>query len=240
MTTNVGNGGFVEYVDHMGSDLTVVNAARVSFNKNSVWEETWKDSDNGLLEVDYSLSQKDQRLVKYLAKHQHWTPFAHCQITLHIKAPMPIRTQFFKHKVGFVENEISRRYVDEPPHFFFPVWAGRPENMKQGAGDILDVDTRNKAYLIYEQQMRFANDAYQSLLNLGVAPEQARFVLPQATYTEWYWTGSLAAYARFYKQRSDPHAQAEIQDYAKAIAKIIQPLFPTSWDVLTNSGNEPQ
>ena len=236
----IGNAGSVEHIDHMGNDLTVVNAARVSFSKFSEWEQVYRDSDIGLYEVDYVLSEKDKKLIKYLAKHEHWTPFAHCQITLHIKAPIPIRTQFFKHKVGFVENEISRRYVDEPPEFFFPTWAGRPENKKQGSGEVLDADTQNRAYLVYEQQMRFAKDAYQSLLNLGVAPEQARFVLPQSTYTEWYWTGSLAAYARFYKQRTDSHAQSEIQDYAKAIGKIIEPLFPVSWNVLTNSANEPQ
>lgn len=236
----VGNKGFVTLIDTMGSDLTVVNAARVSFNKTSSWKEDTEYDGDGLLTVGYSLNDKDKKLINYLAKHNHWTPFAHCQITLHIKAPIPIRTQFFKHKVGFVENEISRRYVDEPPEFFYPDWSGRPENKKQGAGEKLNLDQRNKAYLVYSQLMDSARGAYEDLLRFGVAPEQARFVLPQATYTEWYWTGSLAAYARFYKQRSDPHAQAEIQDYAEAIGSIIKPYFPVSWEVLTNTVETPQ
>lgn len=237
----VGTNGFVELIDTMGSDLTVVNAARVSFKKISKWEEVYFPSDvGGLYDVEYALNDKDKKLIEYLAKHQHWTPFAHCQITLHIKAPIPIRTQFFKHKVGFVENEISRRYVDEEPEFFYPSWSQRPVNKKQCAGDPVDTDTSNRAYLIYSQAMESAKASYESLLSIGVAPEQARFVLPQATYTEWYWTGSLAAFARFYKQRSDPHAQAEIQEYARAIGYIIRPYFKVSWDVLTKSGNEPQ
>lgn len=237
---NIGNKGFVEKLDHMGSDLTVVNAARVSFSKISQWDETVTATQDGYLDVQYSLNEKDKKLIAYLAKHNHWTPFAHCQITMHIKAPIPIRTQFFKHKVGFVENEISRRYVDDSPEFFHPDWSGRPQNKKQGAGDKLDLDTRNKAHLVYSQLLDFAKGAYEDLLKLGVAPEQARFVLPQATYTEWYWTGSLAAYARFYNQRSDPHAQAEIREYAEAIGTLIKPYYPVSWDVLTNNPDQPE
>lgn len=236
----VGKQGFVEIIDHMGSDLTVVNAARVSFNKMSKWEESIAYEQDGLINVDYYLNNKDKKLINYLVKHEHWTPFAHCQVTLHIKAPIPIRTQFFKHKVGFVENEISRRYVDEPPEFFYPSWSGRPENKKQGAGDDLDTETSNRAYLIYSQQMDMAKDAYTALLNLGVAPEQARFILPQATFTEWYWTGSLAAYARFYKQRSAPHAQAEIREYAEVIGNILSMYFPVSWQALTNNPINPE
>jgi thymidylate synthase (FAD) len=189
----------------MGSDLTVVNAARVSFHRMSD-----------------TLSEKNIKLIKYLATHEHWTPFAHPQVTFHIKAPMPIRTQFFKHKVGFVENEISRRYVDEEPEFFHPDWSARPSgSIKQGAGDRLDDDSRNKAQYAYYHALDTCKFAYQQLLNYGVAPEQARFILPQATYTEWYWTGSLAAVARFYNQRSSPHAQEEIRVYA------------VSWQALT-------
>lgn len=216
--------GFVEYVNHMGDDLMVVNAARVSFNKKST-----------------ELNDKDIKLISYLAKHGHWTPFAHPQICLHIKAPFPIRTQFFKHKVGFVENEVSRRYVDDEPEFFYPKWSHRPEgSMKQGAGENVDTDLQNKAYLIYSQAMDMCSSAYQSLLRSGIAPEQARMVLPLGTYTEWYWTGSLAAYARFYTQRSDPHAQAEIRTYAEEIGSILSGLFPVSWSALTNSRIKPE
>jgi thymidylate synthase (FAD) len=217
--------GFVRYIDHMGSDLTVVNSARVSFNKESSWEyESQEDIP--------CLSDKDKKLVSYLARHGHWTPFAHPQVTLHIKAPFPIRTQFFKHKVGFVENEISRRYVDSDPEYFYPEWCARPEKMKQGAGDPVEVDISNKSYLIYSQAIDACDYAYKTLLNIGVAPEQCRMILPLGTYTEWYWTGSLASYARFFKQRSSEHAQQEIREYANAIGKIISELFPVSWGAL--------
>jgi thymidylate synthase (FAD) len=210
----------VKYISHMGNDLMVVNAARVSFKKQST-----------------TLEERDIKLINYLAKHNHWTPFAHPQICLHIKAPFPIRTQFFKHKVGFVENEVSRRYVDDDPEYFYPRWSHRPEgSMKQGAGSPVDTDLQNKAYLIYSQAIDMCNFAYQSLLSNGIAPEQARMVLPLGTYTEWYWTGSLAAYARFYIQRSDPHAQAEIREYAEEIGSIINGLYPVSWQALTNYG----
>jgi thymidylate synthase (FAD) len=208
----------------MGDDLLVVNAARVSFKKESK-----------------EFTDKDAKLINYLATHKHWTPFAHPQICLHITAPFPIRTQFFKHKVGFVENEVSRRYVDDEPTVFYPRWSERPEgSMKQGAGDIVSVDKGNNAYLIYSQAIDMALSAYKLLIKSGIAPEQARFVLPLGTFTEWYWTGSLAAYARFYQQRSNPHAQAEIRVYTKAINKILADLFPISWNALTNNAKEPK
>jgi len=227
--------GFVELIDFMGSDLTVVNAARVSFSKKSDWEyKTEKAEDDSGDFLTPVLSSKDTGLIKYLAKNNHWSPFAHPQICLHIKAPFPIRTQFFKHKVGFVENEISRRYVNEEPEFFFPMWSMIPDgSIKQGSGEIADLETRNKAYLIYSQALDCSKQAYNDILNLGIAPEQARFVMPLASYTEWYWTGSLASYARFYNQRSDSHAQKEIQQYAYVISEIIKEIFPVSWSFLT-------
>jgi len=233
MKINLGTKGFVRFVDVMGNDLTVVNAARVSFNKEAEWAEMIGD--------EQILFPKDERLINYLAKHNHWTPFGHPQITLYIKAPFPIRTQFFKHKVGFVENEVSRRYVDDVPEYFNPRWSYRPEkSIKQGSGDYVDTDTQNRAYLIYSQAVDMCDAAYRSLLELNIAPEQARMVLPLGTYTEWWWTGSLAAYARFYNQRSDPHAQAEIQEYAEAIASIIVNYFPISWKALTNKDVQPE
>lgn len=237
---NIGTNGFVEIIDTMGSDLTVVNAARVSFNKMSKWQEEITADQDGMIDVTYTLEERDKKLINYLAKHQHWTPFAHCMVTLHIKAPIPIRTQFFKHKVGFVENEISRRYVDEPPEFYVPRFSARPSNMKQGAGEELDSDTQSRAHIMYALHIEYAKGVYDDLIRLGVAPEQARFVLPQATYTEWYWTGSLAAYARFYQQRSAPHAQAEIREYADAIGQILSMYFPVSWQALVNSNNTPE
>jgi thymidylate synthase (FAD) len=218
--------GHVEYVDHMGSDLTVVNAARVSFAKTSQWETT---EDGARV-----LSQKDQRLIKYLANHNHWTPFAHPQITLRIKAPIFVRTQLFKHKVGFTENEISRRYVTNEPEFYVPEWRSAPtDGAKQGSSDFITDLYVNDLDRMYTRNALECIDIYKELLKEGVAPEQARAILPQGTYTEWWWTGSLSAYARVFKQRIDAHAQWEVQRYAEAIGKILEPLFPHSWAVLT-------
>ena len=186
------------------------------------------------------MSERDGKLIRYLAKHNHWTPFAHPQITLRIKAPISIRTQCFKHKQGFVENEISRRYVDFTPEFYHPKWRHRPDrNAKQGSTGWLECHdsggetsggfATHPLYRSYESLMKQSLSTYEELIASNVAPEQARFALPQAMYTEWYWTGSLAAYARFYKQRIDEHAQWEIQQYAEAVNKIIEPLFPISW-----------
>jgi len=218
--------GHVEYVDHMGSDLTVVNAARVSFAKTSEWEI----AENGAV----NLSHRDQRLIRYLAEHGHWTPFAHPQITLRIKAPIFVRTQLFKHKIGFTENEISRRYVTHEPEIYNPRWRNAPTNgAKQGSSDFITGEAAEQRldflYGIVTENL----EVYNKLLELGVAPEQARAVLPQGTYTEWWWTGSLSAYARVFKQRIDTHAQWEVQQYADGIGKILEPLFPHSWAVLT-------
>lgn len=205
----------VELVDRMGNDMTVANAARVSFNKHK--------------EI---FDERDEKLIKYLADHNHWTPFAHPQITLRMKAPISIRTQCFKHKVGFTENEISRRYVSDAPEFFLPTWREAPTNgAKQGSSDVI----KDPKYLNldYQDFCVQAKDLYQSLLDSGVAPEQARFVLPQGMYTEWYWTGSLSAFARFYTQRTHEGAQSEIRELANLIKKEVEPLFPISWEALT-------
>ena len=233
--------GHVELMDHMGTDLTVCNAARVSFNKESEWGLDF-DAIERLKSCPYNksdvrlLKEKDEKLIRYLAKHNHWTPFAHPQITLRVKAPISIRTQFFKHKQGFVENEISRRYVSYEPEFYSPTWRGKPtDGAKQGSEDFITEETRTNLYdAIYRESYETALHVYNTLIEKGIAPEQARFVLPQGMYTEWYWTGSLAAFARFYKQRKDDHAQWEIREYADAVGKIIEPYFPVSWKHLTN------
>lgn len=225
--------GSVSYIDHSGSDLLVVNAARVSFNKESSWESNANLND---INSEKILSEKDKKLILYLAKHNHWTPFAHPHISLRIKAPISIRTQLFKHKVGFIENEISRRYVTFEPEIYDPNWRTRPINgAKQGSEDFMNHDdTRNNCNIAYQMTTEQCIYIYNNLLSKGVAPEQARFILPQGTYTEWYWTGSLAAYARVCKQRMDPHAQWEVQEYAKAISDIIRPLYPFCWDILVH------
>lgn len=232
------NSGHVDLIDHMGSDLMVVNAARVSFNKESDWDgdRHW----SGRID-NKRLSERDIKLISYLAKHKHWTPFAHPQITLRIKAPIFVRTQLFKHKVGMVENEVSRRYVTDTPDFYIPTWRSAPtDGAKQGSSDfITDSSIEINLNSQYNSILKEALVTYENLLEQGVAPEQARAVLPQGTYTEWWWTGSLAAYARIYAQRIDAHAQWEVRQYAKAIGDCISPIFPISWEALTkNSDNK--
>lgn len=226
-------------IDKMGDDLRVVNAARVSFNKESVYEnDEWGHPD---YEEPSYLSEKDVKLINYLAKHNHWTPFAHCMITMRETVPIFVARQRFKHMVGFTYNEVSRRYVDDEPEFYVPTaWRTRPEgSMKQGSGDsVVDypffprVDYGSSG--VYEDFLEVCLDGYKALLKQGVCPEQARMVLPQSMYTSYYVTGSLAAWARAYKQRSDEHAQKEIQDLAAQWNEIIRPLFPVSWEALVN------
>jgi thymidylate synthase (FAD) len=222
---NVLDNGHVELVDWMGSDLTVVNAARVSFNKESEWDI----ADSHI--PSKSLSERDVKLIKYLAKHQHWTPFAHPQITLRIKAPIFVRAQLGKHQVGLVMNEISRRYVTDKPEFYIPFWRSAPTNgAKQGSSGFI----QSPSYLtdIFTNLCDDSLEVYEELLSCGVAPEQARAALPQSLYTEWWWTGSLSAFSRVYVQRIEAHAQWEVQNYAKAIGELIEPLFPVSWKAL--------
>jgi len=208
----------VDYISHMGDDRTVVDAARVSFDKASVM----------------SGCAGDAKLIKYLAKHGHWTPFSHPQVTLRYTVPIFIARQEFKHIVGFTRNEISRRYVNDTPEFYVPEsWRGKPEgSIKQGSGGELELQQDVKDS--YEMLISSAKDYYQLLLQRGVCPEQARMILPQSMYTSYYITGSLAAFARMVTQRSDPHAQVEIQELAAMVSEIVAPLYPVSWEALTS------
>lgn len=239
----------VEYINHMGDDLTVVNAARVSFDKESDWEF------NGLYgaEGKGELSEKDQKLIKYLASHNHWTPYSHVMITMRETVPIFVSRQRFKHMVGFTYNEVSRRYVDDEPEFYIPdAWRKRAENKKQGSSDE-NVDlwefnwhdtpkTEEESlgwdwWSIGEELKEFyerVEQTYRRMIEVGVAPEQARMILPQSMYTSYYVTGSLAAWARAYKLRIDPHAQKEIQDLAKEWRKVIDniPELEHSWSAL--------
>lgn len=227
----------VEMIDYMGSDLTVVNSARVSFSKVSNFQE------NGLL------SSTDTKLINYLAKHKHFTPFTHPQITLRETVPIFVARQRFKHVVGFTYNEISRRYVSDTPSLYIPEHFRKvAANVKQGSSkeiiETLSIDRwvrdksknlskTNNVLEIYKSHVLDAIYLYEQMIADGVCPEQARMVLPQSMMTSYYATGSLAAFARLYNQRSDSHAQQEIQDLAQQIAEIIAPLFPVSWDALT-------
>ncbi len=244
-----------EYIDHMGTDLTATNAARVSFAKEAKLErrvfEERKEAENfakeigGWIDEDYVyadnwfggypvewVSEKDVKLIKYLADHDHWSPFGHPHISIRMAAPVPIRTQCFKHKQGFVESEESRRYISSRPELFVPEYfRSKPEgSIKQGSGDEHPHSKFWKTeYIIKCNDMIYT---YEKAINEGVCPEQARFFLPQGVIVNWIWTGSLYAYANFYNKRTDSHAQKEIQDLAKSVDKIIRPLFPVSWAAL--------
>lgn len=235
----------VTYVDHMGDDIRVVNAARVSFHKESDWEFPYNKENIGHPQgADKSISEQDQKLIKYLAKHNHWTPFSHVQITMREKVPIFVARQRFKHMVGFTYNEVSRRYVDDVPEFFIPdVWRGKPKNAKQGSSDEVITDLRLQGFNTqtvsnaYEKLLMHVDILYKDMIEAGIAPEQARMVLPQSMYTEYYVTGSLAAWARAYKLRSDPHSQKEIQDLAEMWNQVISNILELkySWSALIDT-----
>lgn len=229
----------VELIDQMGSDLSVVNAARVSFAKESKWEQTVDIDDGYDYSVLFDLSEKDQKLITYLATHGHWSPFAHAFLSFRIKAPIFVARQLVKHQVGLSWNEVSRRYVDDEPEFWFPKeWRGRPVNAKQGSSGVVDIsEVTAEHYDGFTQFgvsdiVHFSHQMYQALLDAGVAPEQARMVLPQNTMTEWIWSGSLMAFARVCKQRLDPHAQQETREVAQKINDLIPVDFSHSWKAL--------
>lgn len=208
----------VELLETFGNDLTVVNAARVSLGK----------------QVD-TFTERDAKLVKYLADHDHISPFFHPQARFRLKMPIWMAREWFRHTVGLARNEVSRRYVDAPPTFHLPAeFRTRAPNKKQGSNDDVHPDNAFlKSY--YSKQCLDANDAYHSLLQSGVCPEQARMVLPQCMMTEFIETGSLAAYARLVKLRTSPDAQKEIRDVAEKISILLQTAFPVSWETLVPS-----
>lgn len=211
------NIGFVEILGTFGDDLTVVNAARVSFANESK-----------------EMSERDAKLIKYLANHNHITPFFHPQVRLRLKMPIFVAREWFRHTVGFARNEVSRRYVDTPPEIYVPVAENiraRDANKKQGSKDT-PVDNSEYAYEEILQASNTARDAYTNLLKNGVAPEIARMVLPQSMYTEFIETASLYAYARLCILRLDPQAQKEIRDYASKIDSFLREKFPVSWPAL--------
>ena len=204
----------VTLLKYSGSDLDVVNAARVSFNKHSD-----------------SLTEKDIKLINYLARHNHFTPFCHNSLTFRIKAPIFVTRQLHKHAVGGIVNEVSRRYVDEEPEFYLPaLWHKKPENAKQGASkEVVDFgEDKDTPWLVTKTCLA----AYLDLLDMQVAPEEARMVLPLNTMAEWWWTGSLMFFARVCKQRLDSHAQNATREVASLIAAAIPTEFSHSWKAL--------
>jgi thymidylate synthase (FAD) len=202
----------VTLVDKMGTDLSVVNAARVSYAKS-------KEAFDVV---------KDEKLIKYLAEHEHWSPFAHASLQFRIKAPVFVARQLVKHQVGLVWNEVSRRYVDDTPELYRPdAWRGRPQNSKQGSDGEVKLDQTINHNM--ETTMESCLILYNALLQKGVAPEQARMVLPQSMMTEWYWSGTLYAFARVCNLRCKPDTQLETQEVANEIDRLTNEAFPRSW-----------
>ena len=211
----------VTLINSMGTDQTVVDAARVSFAKKA---ENYTEDQN-------------EKLIGYLARHNHWTPFGHAQATFHIEAPVFVARQLVKHQVGLVWNEVSRRYVDDTPRFFSPPsWRPRAPDKKQGSDKDDQIMNMRQAWKIYESAIHNVSRTYGILLEMGVAPEQARMVLPQSMMTEWYWTGSMVAFARIVEQRTHSTAQRETQEVALLIKQAIDniPELKYSWAALTD------
>jgi len=210
----------VTYVDHMGDDLSVVNAARVSFGKKSDYMPRVYMGEPKVLQ------HKDDRLIKYLAKHKHKSPFNHAFATFHVKAPVFVARQLVKHEY-MPWNEISRRYVDDPPDFFKPdYWRGRAENVKQGSSG----EVKSNANVAY--QYAKIEGLYKQLLDEGVCPEQARMILPQSMMTEWYWSGTLYAFAKMCGLRLKEDTQAETRVVAEKVEDVMAKLYPVSWEAL--------
>jgi thymidylate synthase (FAD) len=238
-----------EYIDHMGSDLRVVNAARVSFAKES---EILSKGDINLIGflargcrtgewdalIEEALGEYTEGGMEDILRHvrrmpDHWAPFAHPQITLRETVPIAIARQRFKHQIGLTYNEVSRRYVTYTPEVFIPeAWRQSAEDVKQGSSSQLVTDL--SIVEAYRTATEAAVMAYDYMVEHGVCPEQARFVLPQGAQTTYLVTGSLYAFANSYTQRIDPHAQQEIQDLARQWDAILRPLFPHSWSALVD------
>ena len=216
----------IELLMHCGNDNTVANTARVSMQFDGTWNE---------LPEDYSEAQRD-KLIKYLATHDHTSPFRHNLITLRISVPIFLARQLGKHQVGMSWNEVSRRYVATEPEFFYPdEWRKKPGgSIKQGSADSFEQHENGELHDYYNEAVQFALDEYNGMLEAGVAPEQARMVLPQSMLTQVVWSGSLMAFAHVYKLRVDSHAQVEAQEFAKELDKVVRPLFPTSWAALVD------
>ena len=213
----------VELIDHMGSDASVVNAARVSFGKRIK-----------------EMSEGDTKLIRYLAKHNHWSPFGHASVQFRIKAPVFVARQLVKHQVGLTWNEISRRYVEHEPEFYeVDSWRGRPINKKQGSSEEeiewVDGNEEVSTTSLQTEIEALAEYNYNWMLRAGVAPEQARMILPQSMMTEWYWSGTLYAFARICNLRCAEDAQYETRIVANLINDECERLFPISWIELRNT-----
>lgn len=253
----------VQYIDHMGNDLSVVRAATASFAKDpEEWDEVKHPRlinylARGMTQADYdnmveylsggqqsnSINRsprldKQQEVAEILEAYRHtpthWSPFAHTAITLRLKAPIAIHAQFMKHTVGFAHNTVSRRYVSDTPELFLPTFRTAPQgNVKQGSGG--EHSENELLQEVYQSIAQECLESYESMIKQGVAAEQARLILPQGVMTEWVSTGSLYAWSRLFRLRTDSHAQKEIQDLAHMVGDVIKPLYPVSWTALTGA-----
>ena len=208
----------VQLIVKMGSDLTVVNAARVSFGKKKT-----------------KFTKQDEKLINYLATHNHWTPFGHCNLQFHIIPPVFVARQLVKHQVGLVWNEVSRRYVDSETEFYYPEeWRLKADNKKQGSrDDIFESSIEDNPSIAYENLCNEARNKYLYWVNtLNICPEQARMILPQSMKTEWYWSGTLMAFARVCNLRCKPDSQKETRIITDKIDIIGKEEFPVSWNAL--------
>jgi thymidylate synthase (FAD) len=228
----------VDYIDKMGTDLSVVNAARVSFSKESKLEivgyeeEYFEDVRTLVKHPIYELKESDKKLINFLARENHWTPFGHCSLQVRVKAPIFVARQLAKHQIGLTWNEVSRRYVDSEPEFYFPEnWRKKNPDKKQGSyeDEFVELDD---SILQPKALIKTCKNVYNEMLKLGVCAEQARMILPQNMYTEWYWSGTLFAFARICRLRTKKDTQKETRDVANQIAKIAKEYFPVSWDAL--------
>jgi thymidylate synthase (FAD) len=219
MKINVLDKGYVEYVDHLGSDLSVVNAARVSFDR-----------------VSPVLNQSDEKLIAFLARHGHWSPFAHVHLTVRIRAPISVQRQYMKHRVGVENNSESTRYVVMKPEFYVPTFLRtQSKDVKQGSDGLMNHEDEDHYKDRINEHYEAAYALYTDMVAEGAAREQARDILPLATYTTWISTMSLYAAARIFNQRTKGGAQAEIEEYAVAIGEIAYKYFPVSWEALVNA-----
>lgn len=229
----------VDLIDYMGSDLTVANAARVSFDKQSDWnivshqKECWDDSRIVVTSPVKELKEADKKLINFLARENHWTPFGHCFLQFRIKAPIFVARQLGKHQVGLTWNEISRRYVDNEPEFYFPEkWRKKNPDKKQGSYDDEFVELTFAEECQPKAVVNMCRELYSAMISMQVCAEQARMILPQNMYTEWYWSGSLYAFARICSLRLKKDTQKETRDIADMIYKLVEKNFPVSWKAL--------
>ena len=222
----------VELMDHSGSDLLVINAARASFGKESEWQYV-PHAEIADCEVAV-LPAKDTKLINYLAREKHVLPFRHPQVTLRIKVPIFLARQIGKHQVGMSWSEESRRYITTEPEFFWPdKWRKKAENVKQGSSDeVFEGMESNSIRAQFYDACDEAIECYRAMIKKGVAPEQARMILPQNMYITAVWTGSLLSFYQMYKLRSEAHAQKEARDFAEMVKEVVAPLYPESWKAL--------